>query len=355
MAEHPPDVDIGYKLEVGTTVTFVCAFIVVMLRCLARVIYAKLGWDDYCMLFAVLQALVATIGDFLAVNHGLGRHMIYLTKAEIPSLLFWDYFSQVFCVNALTFAKISICLSYLRILKGSQRPFLRVVCILTAVLVFVINTVVIITFYARCSPTHKSWNPYLPGKCWPSKAETGMVVLQGSFSALTDYFLSIVPIFLLKDLQISRRNKLILCGLMGMGTITGIFATIRTVESGESLTGKSSSDSTYTTILGLMWAGMERNIAMMVASVPSLRPLAEPVVRLTSRTLSSWRSSNRTQRTYEMHSSSTFKGSNSYKENRPMPPPKDLGAIKKATLESDDRSSSLEHILRPAPTTSSMV
>lgn len=51
----PPDVDIGYKLLVGTTVTFVSACVVVMLRAVARILYASLGWDDYMMLFAVVS------------------------------------------------------------------------------------------------------------------------------------------------------------------------------------------------------------------------------------------------------------------------------------------------------------
>jgi hypothetical protein len=57
---RPPGGDIknGWQLEVGATVTFVCAFIVVGLRTVARVKYARLGWDDYLMLFALVCQLV---------------------------------------------------------------------------------------------------------------------------------------------------------------------------------------------------------------------------------------------------------------------------------------------------------
>ena len=53
---RPPegDVDIGYKLETGTTVTFIAAAIVVGLRFIARMLYARLGWDDYVMMFATV-------------------------------------------------------------------------------------------------------------------------------------------------------------------------------------------------------------------------------------------------------------------------------------------------------------
>lgn len=38
--------------------------------------------------------------------------------------------------------------------------------------------------------------------------------------------------------------------------------------------------------MGLTWAGMERNIAIMIGSIPFLRPLVTPFVNLTSRTFS---------------------------------------------------------------------
>lgn len=52
---RPPDVSIGYRLLVGTTVTFVCAFIVVSLRGVARSLYARMSWDDYLTIFALVS------------------------------------------------------------------------------------------------------------------------------------------------------------------------------------------------------------------------------------------------------------------------------------------------------------
>ncbi|KAJ5986614.1 hypothetical protein N7451_010979 [Penicillium sp. IBT 35674x] len=333
----PPDVSIGYRLEVGTTVTFVCAVIVVSLRMVARSIYAKMSWDDLLMLLALVLALVATVFDYISVNHGLGRHLIYIHKNDAISALYYDLLSQVFCINALSFAKISICLSYLRILKGTRHYVLRVACYLTAFLVFAVNTVVIISLYGQCDPPHKSWNPFLPGKCWAYRTEIALVLLQGAWSAVTDYFLSILPFFLFKDLQVSRSNKIVLCGLMGLGVITGVFATIRTIESGLGLKN-GTSDVSYTTVMGLMWAGMERNIAMMIASVPALRPLAGPIANLTSQTMSYLGvRSSKTQHTYEMNNSG-----NSY-ENKSQG--SSNSAKKSFSTAAVDRSTSLERIL----------
>lgn len=55
---RPPDgdVNIGYRLEVAATTTFIAAAIVVALRFHARIKYARLGWDDYFMGFAVVSS-----------------------------------------------------------------------------------------------------------------------------------------------------------------------------------------------------------------------------------------------------------------------------------------------------------
>ncbi|KAJ1712396.1 hypothetical protein NYO67_5403 [Aspergillus flavus] len=126
--------------------------------------------------------------------------------------------------------------------------------------------------------------------------------------------------FLFKDLQVSRGNKIILCGLMGLGVITGVFATIRTIESGLGLKN-GISDASYTTVMGLIWAGMERNIAMMIGSVPALRPLTTPFMKLTSETMSylGIRSSSKTQSSSGVNGSGSFPNRSGNKSTKHLP------------------------------------
>lgn len=60
------DINIGWKLEVGTTVTFLSAAIVVALRCFTRLKYSERGWDDYLMVFALVNFLHLDIRFMLA-------------------------------------------------------------------------------------------------------------------------------------------------------------------------------------------------------------------------------------------------------------------------------------------------
>ena len=164
-----------------------------------------------------VQALVATILDFVATHWGLGRHTFFLNPEQRVNQQYYSTLSQVFCIHALTFAKISICLTYARVVQGSQKRWLRWLCYTISISVFCINSIVIIIFYAQCLPAEKSWNPTIQGTCLKPPTLIGFVLLQGSFSALTDFVLCILPIFLFKDLQVGLKSKVILCVLMGLG------------------------------------------------------------------------------------------------------------------------------------------
>lgn len=48
------DVNISYRLEAAMITTFIAAAIVVGLRFIARILYARLGWDDYLMMLATV-------------------------------------------------------------------------------------------------------------------------------------------------------------------------------------------------------------------------------------------------------------------------------------------------------------
>ncbi|MCJ1436771.1 hypothetical protein MMC27_006153 [Xylographa pallens] len=344
----PPGGDIhdGWQLEVGATVTFICASIAVGLRTFTRSKYTHMAWDDYLMLFALLQALVATVLDYVAVHWGLGRHLFYLTPQQAVQQEYYTLLAQVFCINALTFGKISLCLTYLRVLRGSQHKALKWALYTTAFLVFAVNTVVILAQYVQCNPTAKSWNPSIPGTCWKPPAQISLVLLQGSWSALTDFFLAAFPFVLFKDLHVGRRSKAILLGLMGLGVVTGAFAVVRTIQGGLSMHSTSASDVSFASISGLLWAGMERNIAIMIASIPAIRPMVTPFVSLVSRSFGYSRSKPTTgDQSYDMGRSDRFlKISRNFKNGDHHPFPESAGSGKMAKY-SAGTSMSEEHIL----------
>lgn len=113
------------------------------------------------------------------MNDGLGRHAYYLTWDQDVNQEYYSLLAQVFCVQALSFAKLSIVVSYMRVLRGSGNRTHQVVLWTVGILVLAVNTMVVITFYASCSPTHKAWDPSINGTCWTTDKKLGFILLQG--------------------------------------------------------------------------------------------------------------------------------------------------------------------------------
>ena len=54
-SSSPPDISIGYKLESEALATFFAAGLAVGLRLYCRAKYAKIWFEDYLMLFALVS------------------------------------------------------------------------------------------------------------------------------------------------------------------------------------------------------------------------------------------------------------------------------------------------------------
>jgi len=157
----------------------------------------------------------------------------------------------------------------------------------TMILQFVVNTAVMICLFLQCQPTRRIWDQTVRGTCWEPNVEVHLTQLQGAVSVFSDWSLSLTPIWIIQNLQLDKRNKFILCFLMGLGIITGIFAIVRTIYLVPYFDEK---DPTYTNVTLLIWAGLERNVACIVACVPSCRPLGKGFMELVSQTSGRYRS-----------------------------------------------------------------
>ena len=95
-----------------------------------------------------------------------------------------------------------------------------------------------------------------------------IMIMQGSFSVITELVCATFPAFLFRELKISRRSKVALCILMDLGVITTVACIVRTSFSYQVL----SED--------VFWVGVANAIARIVeihtgniaASAPILKP-----------------------------------------------------------------------------------
>lgn len=122
---------------------------------------------------------MATIIDEVAIDNGLGRHTFYLTHEQLVKQRYYSLLAQVFCVHALGFAKLSIVISYMRVLRGSGSQLHQIILWTIGILVMAINLVAVISFYIACIPSQKAWDPLVDGACWTINTQLVFYLLQG--------------------------------------------------------------------------------------------------------------------------------------------------------------------------------
>ncbi|KAL6717791.1 hypothetical protein ACLMJK_003876 [Lecanora helva] len=261
------DVDQGWAVLAVCWAFVTCAFISTLLRVWVRwKITRNIGADDWVIVAAMMTTLLGAGLITAEVLSGLGRHEYYLTPSQRSNLqaLGWADWIQTFITLALM--KISICLFLLRIVEThvvvrSMYAIIAFVTLFTAISVFL--------FLGVCRPLRSYWTVGVNGVCLSDRQLESVAIAQGTLSIVSDLILAILPIYFLRNLQISFRTKVGLCALMGLGVITAVCCTVRTALSGSML----DADLSWAITTNVGWRLPEVNIGIVCANAPILRSL----------------------------------------------------------------------------------
>lgn len=121
----------------------------------------------------------------------------------------------MFYVSTCTAARISIALTLLRIAVGRAYSW---VLYATMGLSTVAGTVFFFFTVFQCSPVSSYWNrPDDKGACLDIDLLLGIVYAYSGVAILCDFTIGLLPVFLIRDLQLSRRTKISLMTVLGIG------------------------------------------------------------------------------------------------------------------------------------------
>ena len=164
----------------------------------------------------------------------MGRHAIYVLPT-LSKLLKYDVFAEFSVALGTGFVKMSVCIFILRLIKGTHRRIaisLYVIIILNSLIT--LTAVFLIAF--QCTPFRKSWNPFIPGRCFSAEILTAITRVVGgilpfrprgptvnivlvAFGCLTDFMCAIIPFFVLRQLQMDRKIKSALIIIMSLALL----------------------------------------------------------------------------------------------------------------------------------------
>lgn len=136
------------------------------------------------------------------------------------------------------------------------------------------------------------WNKSIQGQCFSPHVTYLAGYIGFGVDAFTDLVCAGIPIFIIYRLQMNVRNKVALCFLMGLGVFTAGCAIAKAVT----LKGVFSKDYTWAITYPGQWTVTEHIVGIIIASMPSLRPLFSKILNVASqRSSSSGRSLQRKQ------------------------------------------------------------
>lgn len=181
--------------------------------------------DQLLLSFPTLQLLFIAASALLvqACHFGLGTRdsgindLIKIRGAEYLS--YW----QMTYILSSCFTKASIALALMRLSPDRRYHYPLWGTILVN---FGSSLGGLVAVFTNCEPLQATWNPLL-GQCG-SKEKVAQISLAVSiFQIVTDWLCALLPLAILKGLQIPKRNKISILCLLGLGGFASIATMLR--------------------------------------------------------------------------------------------------------------------------------
>ncbi|CAG7990594.1 unnamed protein product [Penicillium salamii] len=291
----------GPRIIIATAITTAAALIVVIARFYVRIcIIRNVGWDDYVMGLTMLLSASGFAITVPEVKYGAGRHVVFVGETA-KTAMHLNFATQAIYLWAIGTVKISIGLFLLRFAgKKGYKWFIWVVMV--AMMLY--TAICFLTLIFQCKDIRTNWDPTVKSECFSptqlltlSYTNTGEMnifltsyfkLTPAALNILTDLIFSILPVFMLRHLQVNRRVKASLICILGLGVFACAAAFVKlSILPNYGRTGDFLWDYTNLTI----WVVTECNTGIVAGSLPTLKPLFKKV-------LGSYASQSKTARDY---------------------------------------------------------
>ncbi|KAI9722166.1 MAG: hypothetical protein M1828_004848 [Chrysothrix sp. TS-e1954] len=233
----------------------------------ARVTSKQLGFDDLFIFLALCLAIFGDAAAQLQVNNGFGQHLVYLQPMEAIQAGKWTVINQLRSTISIFFIKVSICFFLLRVLANTHFK-LKILIIANAVVYGIMVTIFCFIFGFQCRPFDSLWNTTIPHRCIDKQVVNNVGLAGNIINCITDFTYALLPIYIVQQLQMPTKNKIALSFILGLGVLTA------SCSIGKAATfNETSPDITWVGRKVQIFAALEENIGIVVASLPALRQL----------------------------------------------------------------------------------
>lgn len=270
MAGPDPRENSAHLLYIPAGVYFAILPTIVALRIWSRLDRRqRIGIDDWAAVASTALTLVTCAFAICCCIHGMGTHLVHLTREQKLQVFKYFYLMQVSYKFAINMSKASILLLYIRLFGTAD--WFRYLCLgmLGCVGTYCIVSVIATIF--QCTPVIRAIDKSIPGTCidlarfWFANA---------GFAISTDIIILLLPVPLVCKLKISRQQKLALIAIFAVGIFVVITSCLRLTTLD---VYAKTPDMTYD-VVNVMWTIIEPGTAVVCANLPALRPLLARII-----------------------------------------------------------------------------
>ncbi|KAF2744763.1 hypothetical protein M011DRAFT_407778 [Sporormia fimetaria CBS 119925] len=253
----------------------VIALVAVLARMYIRVFVLRVfRLDDYFILAAMILSVVGCSIFLHVVQLGMGKRIFAIPPENLEPLLMWIFVVSVVIPMALCFVKLSIAFFLLSLTRGTRygRVCWVIIGFLIAFMIFTFLTLIL-----GCMPIQANWDFALrpppmgtgKAKCMPYTTYRNIAFANSITNIVTDIVLAVMPVPLVWTLQVNKRTKASLILILGLGFFAcaaGIVKTPLLFHFFDDF------DSTGHRSWYYAWQMIEMNVAIIAATLPSLKP-----------------------------------------------------------------------------------
>ena len=113
------------------------------------------------------------------ISCGIGRHEQFLNQQQGILIVKYILLETIGVVFSTCFAKVSVCIFILRLLKDAVATKRRLFIYSCAGLLSISSIADFLCTLLSCRPTARIWNPEISGSCWAVKVQKDVALVQG--------------------------------------------------------------------------------------------------------------------------------------------------------------------------------
>ncbi|KAF6830169.1 integral membrane protein pth11-like protein [Colletotrichum musicola] len=232
---------------------------------------AKLWWDDYTILLSVLLCSAPVFNTILAGHFGAGEHVWSSNIDRFINLVKVVYSESFVYAAAVTSTKVSILLLYRRLFsaKGGLGRLYSIMFWTATCLTTVYPLILWISIACACRPVSYYWNQYIGAEGSCINVNLFFLVL-GIVNMFNDIVILFVPVPQIWQLQLNKRTKTSIIGIMLLGGFVCVASIVRIYY----LNGLFQNvDVTWWMGPSFAWSSLEPSVAVISACLPTFAPL----------------------------------------------------------------------------------